>query len=170
MVQQVREVMTEDPVVVSSLTSVMNVAQLMRRKDMGAVLVVADDRLRGLAADRERLVHRARYRFGPGRHQRCQAKRVHDDLGVTCPLDPGKGWTHATDQDGGERPANGELRPPREQRRISARPGRYRAGPCARTLHRHRRPGPRLPHHRDRLREAIRRTDPAETTKRKWQP
>ncbi|MFF1842297.1 hypothetical protein ACFVW9_11135 [Streptomyces sp. NPDC058217] len=40
----------------------MNVAELMRRKDMGAVLVVADDRLRGLVADRERLVHRARYR------------------------------------------------------------------------------------------------------------
>ncbi|WP_457493434.1 hypothetical protein [Streptomyces sp. P5_D11] len=132
----------------------MNVAQRMRRKDMGAVLV-ADDRLRGLVADRERLVHRARNRFSPGRHQRCQAKRVHDDLGVTCPLDPGK--------------KNGELRPPREQRRISARPGRYRAGPCARTLHRHRRLGRRLPHHRDRLREAIRRTDPAETTKRKWQ-
>ncbi|WP_443079635.1 CBS domain-containing protein [Streptomyces sp. NBC_01717] len=54
--------MTEDSVVVSSLTSVVNVAQLMRRKDMGVVLVVADDRLRGLVADRERHVHRARYR------------------------------------------------------------------------------------------------------------
>ncbi|WP_406370256.1 hypothetical protein OH781_03820 [Streptomyces sp. NBC_01550] len=157
-----------DSVVVSSLTSVVNVAQLMRRKDMGAVLVVADDQLRGLVADRERLVHRARYRFSPGRHQRCRAKRVHDGLGVTCP------WTPVRDgpmqrQDGGESPANGELRPPREQRRISARPGRYHAGPCARTLHRHRRPGRRLPRHRDRPREAIRRTDPAETTKRKWQ-
>lgn len=88
MVQQVRDVMTEDPVVVSSLTSVVNVAQLMRRKDMGTGLVVADGRLRGLVADRERLVHRARYRFNPGRHQRCQPKRVHDDLGVTCPWTP----------------------------------------------------------------------------------
>ncbi|WP_354387757.1 hypothetical protein [Streptomyces atratus] len=77
-----------DSVVVSSLTSVVNVAQLMRRKDMGAVLVVADDQLRGLVADRERLVHRARYRFSPGRHQRCRAKRVHDGLGVTCPWTP----------------------------------------------------------------------------------
>lgn len=86
MVQQVRAVMTDDPVVVSSLTFVVNVAQLMRRKDIVAVLVVADDRLRGLVADREWLVHRARYRFIPGRHQRCQAKRVHDNLGDARPM------------------------------------------------------------------------------------
>ncbi|GAA3480039.1 CBS domain-containing protein [Streptomyces yanii] len=56
MVQQVREVMTEDPVVVSALTSVVVVAQLMRREDIGAVLVVDDDRLRGLVTDRDLVV------------------------------------------------------------------------------------------------------------------
>ncbi|WP_433916322.1 CBS domain-containing protein [Streptomyces sp. NBC_01744] len=153
MVQQVREVMTEDPVVVSSLTSVVNVAQLMRRKDMGAVLV-ADDRLRGLVADRERLVHQARYRFSPGRHQRCQAKRVHDDLGVACPLDPGKKMVNYD-----LLASNGVSRHDLADTALGRVRGRSTVTGDLTVAY----------HHRDRLREAIRRTDPAETTKRKWQ-
>ncbi len=53
MAQQVREIMTHVPVVVSPQTSVVDVAQLMRRGDIGAVLVVDDDRWCGLVTDRD---------------------------------------------------------------------------------------------------------------------
>lgn len=66
MVQQVREIMTENPVVVSPLTSVVDVAQLMRSEDIGTVLVVDDDQLRGL---------------GRGEHA-CSAKAVERATGT----------------------------------------------------------------------------------------
>ncbi|MDC0765356.1 CBS domain-containing protein [Streptomyces sp. HD] len=56
MTQQVRDVMTADPVTVEPLTSVRAVARLMRDKDIGAVLVVEAERLRGLVSDRDLVV------------------------------------------------------------------------------------------------------------------
>ncbi|MFC9463493.1 CBS domain-containing protein [Streptomyces coelicoflavus] len=56
MTQYVRDVMTGDPVTVEPLTSVTEVARLMRDRDLGAVLVTEGDRLRGLVTDRDLVV------------------------------------------------------------------------------------------------------------------
>ncbi|MER5544782.1 CBS domain-containing protein [Streptomyces sp. NPDC001118] len=56
MTQQVREIMTTDLVTVAPLTSVIDVAQLMRREDVGDVLVVDDGRLRGVVTDRDPVI------------------------------------------------------------------------------------------------------------------
>ncbi|MGW0768958.1 CBS domain-containing protein [Streptomyces sp. NPDC002676] len=56
MTQQVREIMTTDLVTVAPLTSVIDVAQLMRSEDVGDVLVVDDGRLCGVVTDRDLVV------------------------------------------------------------------------------------------------------------------
>ncbi|MFE5599216.1 CBS domain-containing protein [Streptomyces coelicoflavus] len=56
MTQYVRDIMTGDPVTVEPLTSVTEVARLMRDRDLGAVLVTEGDRLRGLVTDRDLVV------------------------------------------------------------------------------------------------------------------
>ncbi|MFE0764200.1 CBS domain-containing protein [Streptomyces smyrnaeus] len=56
MAQQVRDVMTPDPVVVAPQTLVIDVARRMRSQDIGAVLVVEEGRLRGLVTDRDLVV------------------------------------------------------------------------------------------------------------------
>ncbi|MFF5019747.1 CBS domain-containing protein [Streptomyces sp. NPDC001165] len=56
MTQQVREIMTTDLVTVAPLTSVIDVAQLMRSKDVGDVLVVDEGHLRGVVTDRDLVV------------------------------------------------------------------------------------------------------------------
>ncbi|WP_225829676.1 CBS domain-containing protein [Streptomyces sp. NK08204] len=56
MAQRVREIMTARLVTVAPLTSVVDVAQLMRREDVGDVLVVDEGRLRGVVTDRDLVV------------------------------------------------------------------------------------------------------------------
>jgi CBS domain-containing protein len=56
MTQHVRDIMTAAPAAVAPQTSVASVARLMRDEDLGAVLVVDDDRLRGLVTDRDLVV------------------------------------------------------------------------------------------------------------------
>lgn len=56
MTQHVREIMTADLVTVGPLTSVVDVAQLMRREDVGDVLVVDEGHLRGVVTDRDLVV------------------------------------------------------------------------------------------------------------------
>ncbi|NHI05032.1 oxidoreductase [Streptomyces sp. KO7888] len=56
MTQYVRDIMTGAPVTVEPLTSVTEVARLMRDRDLGAVLVTEGDRLRGLVTDRDLVV------------------------------------------------------------------------------------------------------------------
>ncbi|MFF0534005.1 CBS domain-containing protein [Streptomyces coelicoflavus] len=56
MTQYVRDIMTGDPVTVEPLTSVTEVARIMRDRDLGAVLVTEGDRLRGLVTDRDLVV------------------------------------------------------------------------------------------------------------------
>ncbi|MGC3002180.1 CBS domain-containing protein [Streptomyces sp. G35A] len=56
MTQHVRDIMTSAPVSVGPHTSVAEVARLMRDRDLGAVLVTEDDRLRGLVTDRDLVV------------------------------------------------------------------------------------------------------------------
>ncbi|WP_405652193.1 CBS domain-containing protein [Streptomyces sp. RK9] len=56
MAQQVRDIMTGAPVAVAPLTSVREVARLMRDQDLGAVLVTEADELRGLVSDRDLVV------------------------------------------------------------------------------------------------------------------
>ncbi|MFI8946294.1 CBS domain-containing protein [Streptomyces sp. NPDC053750] len=56
MTQYVRDIMTGDPVTVEPLTSVTEVARIMRDRDLGAVLVTDDDRLRGLVTDRDLVI------------------------------------------------------------------------------------------------------------------
>ncbi|RBM24315.1 CBS domain-containing protein [Streptomyces sp. PT12] len=56
MAQQVRDIMTADPVVVTPQASVIDVAQRMRTEDIGSVLVVENGALRGLVTDRDLVV------------------------------------------------------------------------------------------------------------------
>ncbi|MFD5796094.1 CBS domain-containing protein [Streptomyces diastatochromogenes] len=56
MTQQVREIMTTDLVTVEPLTSVVDVAQLMRREHVGDVLVVDEGHLRGVVTDRDLVI------------------------------------------------------------------------------------------------------------------
>ncbi|MFF7857288.1 CBS domain-containing protein [Streptomyces sp. NPDC007904] len=56
MTQHVRDIMTSAPVSVGPHTSVAEVARIMRDRDLGAVLVTEDDRLRGLVTDRDLVV------------------------------------------------------------------------------------------------------------------
>ncbi len=56
MAQQVREIMTSDPVTVSTKTPVIEAAKLMRDKNLGDVIVADDGRVCGLVTDRDLVV------------------------------------------------------------------------------------------------------------------
>ncbi|MFD8501762.1 CBS domain-containing protein [Streptomyces sp. NPDC003631] len=56
MTQHVRDIMTAAPVTVEPQASVANVARLMRDQNIGAVLVMEKDHLRGLVSDRDLVV------------------------------------------------------------------------------------------------------------------
>ncbi|MFJ9822461.1 CBS domain-containing protein [Streptomyces sp. NPDC101151] len=56
MTQRIREIMSTDLVTVEPLTSVVDVAQLMRREGVGDVLVVDEGHLRGLVTDRDLVI------------------------------------------------------------------------------------------------------------------
>jgi CBS domain-containing protein len=56
MAQLVREVMTSDVVAVGPHMTVTEVARLMRERNIGAVLLAENGRLRGLATDRDLVV------------------------------------------------------------------------------------------------------------------
>lgn len=56
MAQQVREVMTRDPVAVSPQTPLVEVARRMRDENIGDVLVIEDGHLRGVVTDRDLVV------------------------------------------------------------------------------------------------------------------
>ena len=52
----VRDIMTPSPHTIQSIESVMNAAQLMRKSDIGDVIVVEDERLFGILTDRDIVV------------------------------------------------------------------------------------------------------------------
>jgi CBS domain-containing protein len=56
MAQQVREIMTSDPVTVAERTPLTEVARLMRERDIGDVIVAEADDVRGLVTDRDLVV------------------------------------------------------------------------------------------------------------------
>lgn len=56
MAQQVREIMTSDPVTVAEQTPITEVARLMRERDIGDVIVAEADDVRGLVTDRDLVV------------------------------------------------------------------------------------------------------------------
>ncbi|MEU6089729.1 CBS domain-containing protein [Streptomyces sp. NPDC047085] len=56
MTQYVREIMTRDPVTVPEETPLAEVAQLMRQKAIGDVIVTEADHVRGLVTDRDLVV------------------------------------------------------------------------------------------------------------------
>jgi CBS domain-containing protein len=56
MAQLVRDLMTPDPVALPAGTPVPEAARVMRERDIGDVLVVDDDRLRGIVTDRDIVV------------------------------------------------------------------------------------------------------------------
>ncbi|MXM62756.1 CBS domain-containing protein [Streptomyces sp. HUCO-GS316] len=85
MAQHVRDIMTSEPVTVEPQTSITAVAQLMRDEDIGAVLVIEGDSLRGLVSDRD-LVLRALAEGGdPG--QTTVARACSEDLVTVGPDD-----------------------------------------------------------------------------------
>ena len=56
MTQLVRDLMTSNPVALAPNTPVREAARLMREQDIGDVLVVDDDQLRGIVTDRDIVV------------------------------------------------------------------------------------------------------------------
>ncbi|MFI2200407.1 CBS domain-containing protein [Streptomyces sp. NPDC020192] len=83
MTQHVRDIMTKDLVMVAPLTSVIDVAQLMRREDIGDVLVVDDGRLRGVLTDRDLVVRVMAEGGNTG--DRTAASACSDDLFTVTP-------------------------------------------------------------------------------------
>jgi CBS domain-containing protein len=51
--QQVRDLMTPNPILVSESTTVQEAAQAMRQADVGDVLVMRDHKVRGIVTDRD---------------------------------------------------------------------------------------------------------------------
>ncbi|WBO68567.1 CBS domain-containing protein [Streptomyces camelliae] len=85
MTQHVRDIMTKDLVTVAPLTSVVDVAQLMRREDIGDVLVVEDGHLRGMVTDRDLVVRVMAEGGNPG--DRTVASACSEDLLTVGPGD-----------------------------------------------------------------------------------
>lgn len=56
MVQKISEVMSSQPVMVSSSTPVVEAARLMREKNIGDVIVTEDEEILGIATDRDIVV------------------------------------------------------------------------------------------------------------------
>ncbi|GGW57382.1 oxidoreductase [Streptomyces lucensis JCM 4490] len=83
MTQHVRDIMTSRLVTVEPQASVTAVAQRMRDEDIGAVLVIEDDELRGLVSDRD-LVVRA-LAEGGDLEQRTVASACSGDLITVTP-------------------------------------------------------------------------------------
>ncbi|MEV5875335.1 CBS domain-containing protein [Streptomyces sp. NPDC052101] len=85
MTQQVREIMTTDIVTVEPLTSVVDVARLMRRADVGDVLVVDEGHLRGVVTDRDLVVRIMAEGGDPG--DRTVVSACSEDLVTVAPDD-----------------------------------------------------------------------------------
>lgn len=66
MAQQIREVMTPDPICLPTDASVREAAASMRGQGVGDVLVVEGDRLRGIVTDRDLVVRALATRDDPG--------------------------------------------------------------------------------------------------------
>jgi len=56
MAQKIREIMTADPATVSPQSTLNEVARLMRDRDIGDILIVEGDELRGVVTDRDLVV------------------------------------------------------------------------------------------------------------------
>ncbi|MEU1462736.1 CBS domain-containing protein [Streptomyces sp. NPDC005727] len=83
MTQHVRDIMTSRLVTVKPQASVTAVAKKMRDEDIGAVLIIEDDELRGLVSDRD-LVVRA-LAEGGDQEQRTVASACSDDVITVTP-------------------------------------------------------------------------------------
>ncbi|MFD8034810.1 CBS domain-containing protein [Streptomyces sp. NPDC059717] len=85
MTQHVRDIMTAAPVTVEPQASVANVARLMRDQNIGAVLVMEKDHLRGLVSDRDLVVRALAQGTDP--EQTTVANACSDDLVTIGPDD-----------------------------------------------------------------------------------
>ena len=85
MTQHVRDIMTAAPVTVEPQASVANVARLMRDQNIGAVLVMEKDHLRGLVSDRDLVVRALAQGADP--EQTTVANACSDDLVTIGPDD-----------------------------------------------------------------------------------
>ncbi|MFI5675252.1 CBS domain-containing protein [Streptomyces cellulosae] len=85
MTQHVSDIMTSAPVTVEPQTSVTAVARIMRDQDLGAVLVVDGDDLRGLVTDRDLVVRAVAEGGDP--EQTTVSGACSDDLVTVTPED-----------------------------------------------------------------------------------
>src|SRR5437588_1896564 len=67
MAQTVRDVMTEKPVALQAGTTLVEAASAMRDHDVGSVLVLQDDAVRGIVTDRDIVVRAVADGRDPGR-------------------------------------------------------------------------------------------------------
>ena len=83
MAQKIREIMTADPATVSPQSTLNEVARLMRDRDIGDILIVEGDELRGVVTDRD-LVVRALAENSGGE---TPVREVYSDVLVTAEPD-----------------------------------------------------------------------------------
>ena len=63
--QSIRDVMTPNPSAISRSASILDAAELMRRNDIGDVIVLEEDRLFGILTDRDIVVRGLAERSAP---------------------------------------------------------------------------------------------------------
>jgi CBS domain-containing protein len=86
MAQTVREVMTSPPITLEPSASLVDAARAMRERDVGAVVVAADDQIQGLVTDRDIVVRAVADARDPATTQ--IADVISSDLATLSPDDP----------------------------------------------------------------------------------
>jgi CBS domain-containing protein len=86
MAQTVREVMTSPPITLEPSASLVDAARAMRERDVGAVVIAADDQIQGLVTDRDIVVRAVADARDPATTQ--VADVISGDLATLSPDDP----------------------------------------------------------------------------------
>lgn len=86
MAQTVREVMTSPPITLEPSASLVDAARAMRERDVGAVVIAADDQIQGLVTDRDIVVRAVADARDPATTQ--VADVISSDLVTLSPDDP----------------------------------------------------------------------------------
>lgn len=86
MAQTVREVMTSPPITLEPSASLVDAARAMRERDVGTVVIAADDQIQGLVTDRDIVIRAVADARDPATTQ--VADVISSDLATLSPDDP----------------------------------------------------------------------------------
>lgn len=86
MAQTVREVMTSPPITLEPSASLVDAARAMRERDVGTVVIAADDQIQGLVTDRDIVIRAVADARDPATTQVTDV--ISSDLATLSPDDP----------------------------------------------------------------------------------